>query len=448
MFSRSIWCVFVSLSTPSQESVTQAILNGLIDKKQTKEWLYLEKWIANEGYQAEQYALPCSGLPARIQVDNSKEFNAKSVKDFCINLNITLEFRPVRRPDYGGFIESLWNTINTAIRGSKLGGRVYPLPKSRIAISNPKIKIPPRYDAKKTASLTFNQFKDWLLTFIAIKYSTTLRADQEQSPNELWNDGICGDRHQPIGGALKIVSPTEFQMLDFQSKITRSAQLSEKGIRYKNILYTSDWLIDARKRGLLKDKEVYEFKISNWDVRTIMMKDPETNRIEILEARKYTKDDRIHKLLLRSMGKMGNYREFPLSRNAIEYFKKSLGETQYDSDEPDVIMANIMKELVKTSKANIKERKLFENLSRSKEGKEEISAISLLAQLNNKDATITEINEFIKEKIKKESEEQKFELEFEDDGKNKGYATEWKDVKSDMMFWNCDIENNKEEGIE
>ena len=59
-----------------------------------------------------------------------------------------------------------------------------------------------------------------------------------------------------------------------------------------------------------------------------------------------------------------------------------------------------MKELAKTSKANIKERKLFEILSKSKEGKEEISAVSLLAQLNNKDATITEINDFIKEKIK------------------------------------------------
>ncbi len=447
VFSRSIWCVFISLAAPSQESVTQAILNGLIDKRQTKEWLYLEKWIVNEGYQAGQYALPCSGFPARIQVDNSKEFNAKSVKDFCMSLNITLEFRPVRTPEYGGSIESLWDTINDDIRGAKLGGRVYPLPKSREAISNPKIKIPPGYNAKKTASLTFNQFKDWLFSFITIKYSTTLRADQEQSPNELWKDGICGDRHQPMGGALKIVSPSEFQMLDFQSKISRSAQLSEKGIRYKNILYTSDWLIEARKRGVLKDKQFYEFKISNWDVRTIMMKDPETNRIEILEARKYVKDDRINKLLLRSMGKIGNYREFPLSRNAIEYFRKSLGETQYDSDEADVIMANMMKELAKTSKANIKERKLFENLSKTKEGREEISAVSLLAQLKDKDASITEITDLIKERIKRESEEIEFEPELEDDGSD-GYATEWKDVKGDMMFWNSNTKNDKDEEIE
>ena len=168
-----------------------------------------------------------------------------------------------------------------------------------------------------------------------------------------------------------------------------------------------------------------------------MIKDPETEQIEILEAKKYTGDKRIDELLLRSMGKIGNYREFPISRNTITYFRRLLGESKYDSDEQGIIMNTLGKGIANISKANIKERKVLENLSKSKEGREEISAVSLLAQLKNKNESILEYNNYLTEKNKKESEKMEFEQELDNEESN-GFATEWKDVKDDMMFWNSD----------
>ncbi|MHA1232037.1 MAG: hypothetical protein ACTSRP_13215 [Candidatus Helarchaeota archaeon] len=60
------------------------------------------------------------GLLAILEVDNGMDFRANLVKYFCMEQKITLEFKPIKTPEFGGFVESVWATINDGIRGVKL----------------------------------------------------------------------------------------------------------------------------------------------------------------------------------------------------------------------------------------------------------------------------------------------------------------------------------------
>ncbi|MBD3213703.1 MAG: DDE-type integrase/transposase/recombinase, partial [Candidatus Lokiarchaeota archaeon] len=293
VFSRSIWSYFLSFKNPSRETVLQTIIRGLIPKDNLFDWKVFESQKIKEGFDPNQYELPCAGFPGILQVDNGMDFRAGEVEDFCMIKNITLEYRPVRTPEYGGFVESAWNTINTAIRNAKLPGRVFPQQKTRKSISKPKFKAPPGYDPKKDASLTLEEFREWLFNYLIVKYSADVKANQNQSPNEMWIDGITGNRYQPMGGALRTMEIEDFVLYDFEAKKEVNATLSQKGFRYKNIYYSSEWLKEARKKKILLDKKKYKFKVSHWDIRYAHMKNPLNNEIETLEAYNYSNDDRI-----------------------------------------------------------------------------------------------------------------------------------------------------------
>lgn len=435
-FSRSIWSLYVSYDAPSQETVVQAILNGLIPKDQLKEWQLLKRKLNEKGIDPDKYKLPCSGFPSRIQFDNSKEFQAKLIKKLLMDLNITLEFRPVKTPEYGGFIESVWDTINSQIRGELLEGRVYPLPKTQKAVSRVQFKAPPGYDPKKYAAITINDFRAWLFQFISINYSTTPRAHQNLSPNEKWIHGLRGSKNLPMGGALRVLIPSEYQKMDFQSKIPHSSILSEKGLRYNNILYTSEWLAEARKKRVLKDKQEYEFRISSQDIRTIQMLNPETNEIEILEAYKYDGDDAITKYILQGLGKIPGIRSFRISLGDIKEAKKNVGTSDYDGKKEVMIMEALNEDLRRKVKLTKKEQKHFEKLAETEEGRLKLIQAKVIAQLDDKPfpAAVKNIDN---------SNVPKKENVFVDIDKLENYPTEWKKVKKQMRISFLNSEEDK-----
>jgi len=351
------------------------------------------------------------------------------VREFCSELNISLEFRPVKHPDFGGFIESAWDTINDAIRNAKLPGRVFSLPKSRESVKRPQYKAPPDYNAKDKALLTFDEFKEWLYAYIVVHYSTDTRARQNLSPNEKWQDGVKGKNHQPLGGALRILSPNEYKLYEFKSKEEESCILSQKGLRYKNILYTSPWLVQARKDRVLVDGERYYYRISDWDVRTIQMLNPGPNNkgeIETLKAYKYEGDDLITEFLLRGLGEVPGYRPYIISKNMLSTVKKSIGQTNYDPIEKKMVMEQITEKVKQKGKLNKKERQLFDDLSKSKEGRTKIAVATVLSQMDEEPVPPREIEDKI---------EVKDELSiFGNDDVVEAYPTEWEEVKKKMDF--------------
>jgi len=430
-YSRAIWGFFISFDHPSQEIVTQAIINGLMPKNQLKDWRKLQAHLLKEGLNSSYYEMSSAGFPARIQVDNGRDFRAESVKKFCMDLNITLEFRPLKTPEFGGFIESVWDTINDAIRGAKLPGRVFPLPKSRQAVKQPKFCAPPGYDAKKDAKYTLDDFSEWLFTYFVISYSNDIKANQNYSPNERWINGMRGDNFQPMGGALRLLSPSEYQQIEFKSKITRSSKLSQKGFRYINILYTSEWLIDARKKKILKDGEKYEFKVSHWDIRTIQIVNPVTLEIEILEAYKYEGDDIITEFILKGLGKIPGYRSFPISLKMIQYAKEKLGSSEFNKGESSFMMGVISEKLQEKSKDNIIERKLLEKLEKTNEGRAKLSQAKIIAQMSeapfptSQTKTIEHLSLSLEKSLNSEEDNEE-EIE--------GYPTDFDEVRQDMQL--------------
>jgi len=412
-FSRSIWGFFLSFDPPSQESVTQTILSGLMRKEELKEWKLFESRLLNDGKDPHLYKISCAGFPARIQVDNSKEFMAENVKDFCMKLNISLEFRPIKTPEFGGGIESIWDTINDAIRNAKLPGRVFSLPKSRESVSSPKINAPPDYNAKQDAALTLDQFQEWLFSYF-VAHSNEKKAGQLHSPNERWSNGLIGDQQLPLGGALRLLSPADYLHFDFETKRTIRSRLSKRGFRYGNIYYSSKWLHEARKDKILIDGNIYEFKISHWDVRYIQIINPRLNEIETLQAYKYAGDDRITKLIQIGLGNIPGYRSFPISMNMIEYANQILKEPNSYNNAHLLIMDDINQKLQKSIELNKSEKAFLENSNL-----EGVDFKKVLFEEHPKEGEIPSIS---KNQVDTKQEVKK-------------YPTEREEVKKEMLYW-------------
>ena len=51
------------------------------------------------------------GLLDRLHLDNAKEFRSEALRRGCEQYGITIDYRPVRTPHYGGHIERLIGTM-------------------------------------------------------------------------------------------------------------------------------------------------------------------------------------------------------------------------------------------------------------------------------------------------------------------------------------------------
>lgn len=51
------------------------------------------------------------GNSKKIHVDNGPDFRTETLRRACLEYDITLEFRPVKVPNYGGHIERLVGTF-------------------------------------------------------------------------------------------------------------------------------------------------------------------------------------------------------------------------------------------------------------------------------------------------------------------------------------------------
>jgi len=153
---------------------------------------------------------------------------AKSVLEMCMYLNITLDFRPVKTPSWGGFVESLWDRINDEIRNQELPGRVYPIQKERKAKKKVMFKKPAGYDSQDDASWTLEEFKEWLITYIITDIQHKPRAGEFDSPNDLWKHGMLGSNFHVLGGAVRLLDKAEYKKVSFESKLSQSAILSDK----------------------------------------------------------------------------------------------------------------------------------------------------------------------------------------------------------------------------
>ena len=169
--SRMVAGFYLTLEAPSVLSVALAIQH-LVQPK--------FDWLEGLGIDADW---PAEGLPETVHVDNTKEFRSKAMKRGAEEHGISLQYRPIGAPHYGGHIERLIGTMM---------GAVHLLPGSTFS----SIKDRGDYDSVGKSAMTLDELEHWLALEI-----TRYHAERHRSlgipPVAAWNEAY-GRREAPL----------------------------------------------------------------------------------------------------------------------------------------------------------------------------------------------------------------------------------------------------------
>jgi putative transposase len=113
-------------------------------------------------------------LPETIHVDNAKEFRSKAMKRGAEEHGISLQYRPIGAPHYGGHIERLIGTMM---------GAVHLLPGSTFS----SIKDRGDYDSVAKSVMTLDELEHWLALEITRYHAERHRA-LGIPPVAAWNE--------------------------------------------------------------------------------------------------------------------------------------------------------------------------------------------------------------------------------------------------------------------
>ena len=164
---------------------------------------------------------PMFGLPKRMLVDNGPDFHGIALQRGCSEYGITLSYRPVRQPHYGGHIERLIGTMM---------GRVHLLPGT--TDSSPTARG--SYDAESAAVMTLSEFAHWLCLEIAGRYHQDPHRMLGTAPAAAWAASIATGVTPAVPA-----DPTRF-LVSFLP-VTRR-RLQRNGLIFERIRYWSDML--------------------------------------------------------------------------------------------------------------------------------------------------------------------------------------------------------------
>ena len=254
VFSRMVAGMCVSLDPPGAISTGLCLAHAILPK---------DDWLARLGIEA---SWPCYGLMRTVHLDNAREFRGRMMEGACQKYSITLEFRPVKQPHFGGHIERLIGTFMQEVHN--LPGTTF---------SNPKEKG--IYDPEGKAAMTLGEFEKWLTTFITGVYHVRQHASLNMSPLEKYRQGILGDETHPGTGLPPKVIDEQILRLDFMPFVERTAQ--EYGVVVDGIHYYHEILnpwINARTPGKGRIKRKFLFRRDPRDISQIWFYDPELFR--------------------------------------------------------------------------------------------------------------------------------------------------------------------------
>ena len=135
--SRMVAGFYLTLEPPSALSVS-LVIQHLVQPKLD--------WLESLGIDA---SWPAAGMPETIHVDNAKEFCSKALRRGAEEHGISLQYRPVGAPHYGGHIERLIGTMM---------GAVHLLPGSTFSNTQDR----GHYDSAARSAMTLDELERWL----------------------------------------------------------------------------------------------------------------------------------------------------------------------------------------------------------------------------------------------------------------------------------------------
>ncbi len=244
----------LSLDAPSETSVALCVAQALLPKEE----LLLHRKLDAEW--------PVWGFPDVIHVDNAGEFRSDNFKKSCKAHGIDLQFRPVKRPNYGGHIERLIGTFMT---------EVHTLPGTTFSSPSQKGDL----DPDKHAALTFSEFNDWLFEFVCNVYHRKLHSMIGTTPFAQWEKGVLGSADQPGAGLPPRPDNPTAILRDFLPRFERTVQRA--GISIDGVGYYADTLrhwINAADPKDRRRKRKFLFRRDPRDISKIWFHDPEAKQ--------------------------------------------------------------------------------------------------------------------------------------------------------------------------
>lgn len=250
VFSRMVLGIYLSFESPGALGTGMCISNAILPKE-----IWLEKIGVNSSW-------PCWGVMDVIHVDNAKEFHGNMLKKACQNYGMSLQFRPVATPHWGGHIERLMGTFAKEIHN---------LPGTTFSSEHER----KQYKSEENSSFTLDEFEKWLIVYITKIYHTRKHTSLGKSPIEKYQEGILGNNFIPGKGVSPRINNIRKTRLDFIPYVERSIQ--EYGVVIDHIYYYDDVLRPFVHSTKDNQKEKFIFKRDPRDISVIYFLEPNSN---------------------------------------------------------------------------------------------------------------------------------------------------------------------------
>ena len=242
--SRMVAGFYLTLEPPSALSVS-LVIQHLVQPKLD--------WLESLGIDA---SWPAAGMPETIHVDNAKEFCSKALRRGAEEHGISLQYRPVGAPHYGGHIERLIGTMM---------GAVHLLPGSTFSNTQDR----GHYDSAARSAMTLDELERWLALEI-----TRYHAERHRSlgipPLAAWQEAYARrdtSLRQPY-------DPEGFR-IDFLPSVERMVR--RDGIHLFGLRYWDDILSLWAGRGDRQLRVTYDPR----DLSTVFVRGPDGQRYPV-----------------------------------------------------------------------------------------------------------------------------------------------------------------------
>ncbi|MFX3636698.1 MAG: Mu transposase C-terminal domain-containing protein [Candidatus Pristimantibacillus sp.] len=245
VYSRMIWCMYLSFEPPSANRVRKAIQQGVLFKRTKENYNTTYEW-------------DVFGVPDIIQMDNGSEFNNYQIKRLINEtLKSNVRYRPRSTPRYGGTIERLFRTVNSKWIHTLDGTR-----KSSVADLGD-------YDPEANAALTLENVRE-----ILIRYFTDIYPFETHR-------GLPLDVENPISryinglkkrGYPEFIAEEDEEVFKIELLPSEMKPYTRDGVTLGNVRYKSPELTH-----LIDKREVkYKVKYDDDDISKIYIQPPDS----------------------------------------------------------------------------------------------------------------------------------------------------------------------------
>ncbi|QKF58403.1 Mu transposase C-terminal domain-containing protein [Aliarcobacter lanthieri] len=249
VYSRMIVGIYVSFLGPAFYNVSQCMFS-IFNKKDN----LLKKY----GVEGEWNAY---GIPRIIGVDNGPDLVCEDMQRVCDEYGISLQKRPVARPQFGPHIERAFKTHNESIHN---------LPGTTFG----DIVEKGDYNSNKNATYTIEEFTTWLLQYIVNIYHKKYHSEIFMTPEQKYLEGVMGNDENPGVGLAPVLDNIDNVRISLLPTEIRTIQ--KDGITIDGVTYYSDVL--RHWIGIKDDKNKrvnHKIKRDPLNIQMIYFYDPE-----------------------------------------------------------------------------------------------------------------------------------------------------------------------------